>query len=280
MNKRAIPMIVACCIIAAASLAGYMLPKSSEATPTRLLLENPGGRVVFTHQDHSTPGGKYGNSSCAACHHELNMAGATGAEKATGKATPMVIPCKSCHGATDNPKFSAEHQKLYQTKGGGITCASCHHTRMKGFAKGWNHEEHQGYAGDCVSCHHPDYKKPSGEKVSIEPQKCSNCHTSKPSKEVPVSLKDAGHARCVSCHENLFEDKIKGCASCHEFTPSTSTASEAAGKANGRHFDTCVTCHAPLPGVMDAFHNQCMSCHDKAGKGPGVKAPCAQCHTP
>lgn len=34
-----------------------------------------------------------------------------------------------------------------------------------------------------------------------------------------------------------------------------------------------------IPGRMDAFHGQCMGCHEKLGKGPFGKDKCAQCHT-
>ena len=47
----------------------------------------------------------------------------------------------------------------------------------------------------------------------------------------------------------------------------------------------CTVCHVKktpdklIPGRMDAFHGQCMGCHEKLGKGPFGKDKCAQCHT-
>ena len=293
MNKRSTPIILVSCILALAGIAGYMSPPPTEANPIRVLMQNAGGRVVFTHQAHSTPGGNYGDLSCDTCHHELKIgkAAASGAKdgkpvtgegaaaSASGASTPRVTPCKSCHSATDNPGYVAAHQKLYQA-GGDAACASCHHSRMAGLAGGWNHQQHiDEYAGgDCESCHHPlSYKTPSGRQMNIKQQKCRNCHTAKPNPMTATTLKDAAHARCQNCHSDLFEAKTKGCPTCHV---QVSLADEAAkGKPVGA-FTACGSCHAPMPGNMDAYHAQCRTCHDKVGKGPGAKAPCAQCHTP
>ena len=159
MNKSSVPIILISCFLAVTGVAGYLLPSAEEANPTRVLMENTGGRVVFTHLDHSTPTGKYGDSSCATCHHELNIgASAASGAKALAAETsvPKVIPCKSCHGAVDNSDFIEAHQRLYRARSGDESCVSCHHSRIDRLADGLNHEDHKNYAeDDCESCHHP-----------------------------------------------------------------------------------------------------------------------------
>lgn len=250
------------------------MPTPTEATPARLLMENPGGRVIFTHKDHSTPGGVYGDAACADCHHELKIApGAV-----TEKETPPVMRCTACHGSADDPNFIASHQEYYRVKGGDASCVTCHHGRVDGFSEKWNHKDHWDYAGDCETCHHErPYEYKPGKFMNIRPQKCANCHTPKSNPLSATTRKDAGHQRCKSCHSDWFTEGSTGCATCHSLK---SSAKELAEGVFDKTYPSCGSCHKPIPGAMDAFHGNCMSCHDKAGKGPGAKAPCAQCHMP
>lgn len=289
LNKRSLPLAVLGCILAVAGLAGYFPPVATEAesaAPARLLMENPGGRIVFTHKAHSTPGGYGGDIACADCHHDLRITpgAASGSDSASGPASgnvtaqPKVMACAACHGTADNPDFIVAHQERYRAEGGEASCASCHHTRMQGLSAKWSHEDHATtYTGDdCESCHHPyRYEFRPGKAMHIKPQKCANCHTAKPNPMTASTLKDATHTRCASCHEDLFAHKARGCSTCHN---QVRLADMPAGDVTEADFAACATCHGPIPGAMDAFHAGCMNCHDTAGKGPGKKAPCTQCH--
>lgn len=259
----------------AAGFAGYLLSGSADTVPPRLLLANSQGHVVFTHKAHSTPGGEYGDIACAVCHHDLNM----GAEAEAAAPGTSVIPCKSCHSAADDPSFKEKHQELYRAKGGDASCASCHHRRMEGLSDKWDHGDHIDYAqDDCTACHHPErFEFKPGEFMDVEPQACANCHSGKPNEVTTTTLKVAAHTRCESCHSDLFEDKLAGCATCHAMPK---TAESPSTDAPEKDVASCATCHDSIPGNTDAFHQSCMGCHDKTQKGPGSKAPCAQCHTP
>lgn len=278
LDKRSIPIVIAGCILALGGLAAYFLLPAAppEAVPSRLLMENPGGRVIFTHKAHATVGGAYGDIDCQVCHHELKVADAAGkSPEAVG-----VMDCAACHGTADDPSFASSHQELYRAKGGDAACVRCHHAAMEGLAEAWKHEDHaETYAGgDCQSCHHESrFEYKPGRFMNMQPQKCSNCHTAKANPMTGTVLKEAAHTRCASCHEDLFAAGAKGCATCHSWK---STAAELqAGSFDGL-YSSCAACHKPIPGSMDAFHGNCMGCHDKSGKGPGKAAPCTQCHTP
>ena len=252
----------------------------------RLLLENTGGRIVFTHKAHSTPGGALGDISCATCHHELPIAPASAPGHApeaapdSGKdgTKPSVLPCTACHGAAEDPGFVLAHQERYRAEGGDASCLSCHHTSIAGLSEKWNHLEHREYAGDdCESCHHPQqFAFTPGRVMTIKPQRCANCHTPKPNPLTGTTRKEAAHERCESCHSDLFEAGSKGCATCHALVP---PAAKSAPDATGTH-DACASCHVSVSSGMDAFHNGCRGCHDRTGKGPGKEAPCIQCHAP
>ena len=137
---------------------------------------------------------------------------------------------------------------------------------------------------DCTSCHHAD------TDIEPEPQNCANCHdagarpTGKAAEPgTPPVLADAVHARCVTCHQDLF-GKARDCASCHALKPTRKDAAAVKGKVSScmptvRSAIRRKTPDKLIPGRMDAFHGQCMGCHEKLGKGPFGKDKCAQCHT-
>lgn len=268
-------MVIVGCVLTLAGIAGYFAPPPTEATPSRLLMENPGGRVVFTHKAHSTPGGSYGDNACADCHHELKAAPWKGGEG----ETPPVMSCTACHGSADAPDFVAQHQKRYAENGGDRACVRCHHAAIAGWSGMWSHKDHWEYTGeDCTACHHTDGATPSGREMkNIKPQRCGNCHTEKPNPMTATVRKDAGHQTCATCHSGWIEGGAKGCATCHTVQ---STTNQPAGGASGMGYPSCASCHKPVPGPLDAFHGSCMGCHDKRDNGPGKQAPCAQCHAP
>ena len=57
---------------------------------------------------------------------------------------------------------------------------------------------------------------------------------------------------CIDCHHHIEDDDIYNCSECHEET--------------GDEY---------LPSRADAFHAQCMGCHEDYGAGPVL---CASCH--
>lgn len=264
------------CILALAGLAGYYLPDPVEIPSPRILMENLGGRVVFTHKAHSLPGGSYGDNACERCHHELAVSPA----EAKAAGSPKTMPCTACHGTADQPDFKESHQNRYRAEDGGRSCLSCHHIKIAGYSDKWSHENHWTYAGDdCASCHHAEGRTPGGRMIeNIKPQRCANCHTANPNPMTARVVRDASHETCKSCHEELFEAKAKGCATCHA---QADLAAEAAKDAPDRKLFACSACHSPISGSMDAFHAGCIGCHAEAKKGPG-KGPedCAKCHRP
>lgn len=269
MKKRNLPLIAAGCVLVLAGLAGYCLPEPVEVPPRRILMENQGGRVVFTHKLHSTPGGNRGDIACAACHHELRVAPAG----VTASASPRVMECSACHGAADAPGFRESHQARWRAEQGDASCLSCHHMKIAGLSDKWNHRDHWDYAGDdCTACHHTAGRTAS----SIKPQRCANCHTAGPGRMTARTRKDAAHEACRSCHDELFAAGAKGCAACHS---GTDLAAEAARGAMDKGLFSCAACHNPIAGSMDAFHGTCIGCHEELGKGPDREAgSCPKCH--
>lgn len=244
MKSRYAPILVVCVCLALLGLTGQFLPESTAKEPVRLLLDNKGGNVVFTHLQHVEIG-----YECNECHHESEDPG------------PNPIACGACHPPEFDAAFAATHQTALPQE----TCTRCHH--MEFGALTWNHQEHiDMYSTGCTDCHHE-------EDIEPEPGACSNCHGDTDDGAM-INLRDAVHAKCESCHTDMYEEKLAGCLHCHEQLP---------GKAGDKQ-PTCVSCHygdegIPLPPRMDAFHKQCMDCHETAGAGPYGDDSCSKCHT-
>lgn len=264
LQKRYLPIALLTLILAAGAVVGYLLPEPSEAVPQRVLLDNAGGPVVFQHADHAFQL----KIPCQKCHHESPV------------KRENVQRCESCHGIAVNAAFKKNHIAAFNDN---AACATCHHYELG--PKKWGHKKHQeDYGVDCRECHHKN------TEIEPEPQNCADCHepgapTNKKAEEgTPPNLADAVHARCLTCHEEMFAAKAKGCAQCHtQKAVRDILPKEGLVKLNPM-FTNCAVCHGLpaeklIPGRMDAYHKLCMGCHEKEKKGPYGKEQCAQCHT-
>jgi len=248
LKKRYVPITIVCGMLALLALGGQFAPAPSEELPVRLRLDNKGGDVVFTHSRHVQYVEKDGGK-CATCHHESEEPGLT------------PLPCGSCHATEFDAKFSSDHQTSMPEE----TCTRCHHAELGKLA--YSHDDHaEQYASSCTDCHHDT-------DIEAEPGACNQCHGEKADGDTPA-LRDAVHAKCESCHAEMYEKKLEGCNECHELLPGK--AGTVQPSCNSCHFDTDAT---PLPHRMDSFHDQCMTCHEKAGKGPFGEKSCTRCHT-
>ncbi len=271
LQKRYISIIAASSIAIVFAIVGFFMPAEEvQKVPVRLLLDNPGGAVVFDHKVHVE---KY-DLSCEVCHHELAPT------PASNIADVEVLDCGACHGVNFDEKFIAEHQDLENGPfSNTMQCATCHHIE---FTKtDWGHDMHsEDMMLDCTSCHHED------TDIEPEPQNCANCHFTGylPADDPMPSLKNAVHTRCMDCHQDYYDEGLNGCASCHYDEPTQNIIEKNPDFEFNADQMTCMACHEDLPanelipGRMDAFHNSCTSCHVEVKKGPTVD-DCAQCHT-
>lgn len=120
--------------------------------------------------------------------------------------------------------------------------------------------------------------------------KLRHCHdpgaptNKKPEEGTPPNLADAVHARCLTCHEEMFAAKGQGLRSMpQQKAVRDILPKEGLVKLNPM-FTDCAVCHGLpaeklIPGRMDAYHTLCMGCHEQEKKGPYGKEQCAQCHT-
>lgn len=254
MKSRYLSIIIICGILALLALGGQLKTAPSDELPVRIRLDNKAGDVVFNHFRHVQYEIVAGD--CAKCHHEKQLRFAK-----AGKADAPILPCGSCHAAEFNAQFSAKHQKELPQE----TCVGCHHAALGKLS--YSHKDHaEKYTSGCTDCHH-------GPEIEPKPGACKQCHGEKTEGGI-LSLREAVHAKCGTCHQDLYDAKLSGCIKCHEMLPGKATAPQPA----------CNSCHyekkaVPLPNRKQAFHDQCLKCHEQAGAGPYDNKSCKRCHT-
>lgn len=232
------------------AVGGYLLPEKSDPLPNKILMNSAAGRVVFNHEAHAARE----DANCIVCHHDAQKADQAGE------------PCKTCHGLEFDASFRGHSYTMDPS-----TCASCHHTTMS--TKNWGHSLHSRQMNlECTSCHH-------GPQIETTPQNCAKCHDPKQDMGPILSLKNAVHTRCSSCHEEALGNDMSTCVLCHNLTPSRDQAKN--GRLPADALVACSSCHDAepsrlVPSSMSAYHGLCIGCHEKQG---GPVDNCAQCHT-
>ena len=180
----------------------------------------------------------------------------------------------------------------------GMSCESCHQKDARGkMALTFKRIEGEGqpeldaaglksvYHDNCISCHVESAAK--GYKSGPKAGECRGCHQERP--EVKARRAEAGMDNTL--HAMHWNSKVipadsgekTNCGACHH------TYDQAAKKTVYKKGDeeTCRACHTATPKEPvtlkgeDAFHNQCVACHqgliEKKAEKTGPVA-CADCH--
>ncbi|WP_243547180.1 cytochrome c3 family protein [Pseudodesulfovibrio tunisiensis] len=248
-NSKTLPVIVIAVVLLGAAVLGYVKSDDTPKMPVRILFKNNGGKVIFSHLVHH----RDYQIDCAQCHHDRKP-------MPHGK-DDETMACGSCHPTEFDDDYMAAHMDSFPDE---TYCVRCHHTEYGEVI--FDHEAHKDYASDCYDCHH-------GKEIEPEPQKCANCHKDDDSGEL-LSMRLAGHQSCANCHDDMFEKGLSSCKSCH--VPVDMTQYEG-------DYTSCDKCHDSevrelvLP-RMNAFHDQCMSCHEGMDAGPYGPDNCKKCH--
>lgn len=128
------------------------------------------------------------------------------------------------------------------------SCSTCHisgELRIPAFDEDglFDHDTHSyDYGLSCMDCHH------EMDDFGMDPQRCSDCHEPGGYGMSQLTMAEAAHQSCIDCHSAM----------------------------GGPVEENCSSCHSPR-GRTDAFHDQCMGCHEDVGKGP-IEANCEGCH--
>lgn len=288
LRKQHVIIIV---LLGIVSVFAYFNPQKEEEIPTRVLLDNVYGKVVFDHSVHAS----ISSLHCQDCHHEI----------LNNEEAVSALACNVCHGsvltyeelavrtAEVKENMPADERNATVVISGQTVkkplpvasyhdtnivtnyaaCLTCHHLEFT--PKDWGHDMHvEAFGLDCYSCHHAD------TDIEPEPMNCNTCHF----EGAEISLKYAVHTKCMDCHQDKFEIGMQGCADCHETINTKKVFQETGTMELNPTYMSCATCHegveanSLVQNTMSAYHDLCIGCHEQMGKGPYKDDQCAQCH--
>ncbi len=139
----------------AVALAVYLTPATARDNPTRVILDNNGGRVIFAHAVHAS---EYGYE-CTDCHHDD-----------TDQKRPLA--CSACHPAAHDQEYRIGHQRSFSTE---TACLRCHDAAPHAPLVDSERPDAEciplradAFHGQCIECHAAD-GGPDGDD-------CSTCH--------------------------------------------------------------------------------------------------------
>jgi len=251
-------------------------------------INNPATRmnlVPFNHKAHETY-----NDTCRVCHHaELNS-------------------CADCHtleGSKEGDLVKLE-QAMHRTTAM-QSCVGCHESRQTdqscaGCHTSFERKRQQG-TDACANCHMVPASKVSDEAQRTE-QKIEAAQILENREAAAITYNIADIPQTVTIdtlmnqyeavkmpHRQILQAMLKKidsnkladyfhyengtvCQGCHHNSPATKTPPK------------CVSCHgrpfnakdAFKPGLMAAYHRQCMECHKAMGINKPVSTDCTACH--
>lgn len=157
MKNRYIPITIIVAVLCATALVVYLTPSGEQEVPPRVILDNAGGRVIFTHAAHTED---YG-FACVDCHHD-------------DIGQEQFISCGSCHPSEFDETFRAEHQNNFENED---ACLRCHYDPPQEELAEDNRPDTEfiptradAFHAQCMNCHEDMGAGPYGDDT------CYDCH--------------------------------------------------------------------------------------------------------
>ena len=242
--------------------------------------------VPFDHKAHEGY-----NDTCRVCHHAA------------------ISPCAQCHTIEGNK--DGENVKLSQAmhqQTAGASCVGCHNQRQADPQCAGCHSmipksRSLTYADSCGTCHTPT---PDGnpipednaqanamaaillaqrqtaqatvnvdqipEKVTIKTLSDSYEPASLPHRKIVLKLAEGVQNSKMAAYFHTTPTTL--CQGCHHNSPATVKPPQC-GSCHGRSSDAL---NPTRPGLMAAYHQECMQCHDKMGLEKPASRECTACH--
>ena len=156
LNKKFVPIAVILVVFLGVAVAGYVHVPAEQDVPARVVMDNNGGRVIFTHAVHAE---EYG-AECDDCHHD-------------DIGHDVSLACGTCHPAAFDEQFRAEHAAAFPSE---EACLRCHDDVPQGPLAEEDRPSVEdiplradAFHAQCMSCHEEN-GGPYGE------DSCYECH--------------------------------------------------------------------------------------------------------
>lgn len=242
-------------------------------------------RVPFDHKAHESY-----TDSCIVCHHAA------------------LTPCAGCHTITGKPEGAQVNlaQAMHQPDAH-MSCVGCHDTEQKKPACAGCHESMppkgaQAPEAACKVCHVPydEQKYPQDDHavqrlaagllashrterrmvaVNDIPEKVTIDHlvndfeaVQMPHRKMVLRLAELVHGNRLATTFHTQATTL--CQGCHHHSP-PSLKPPRCGSCHGRTSDVM---NPNRPGLLAAFHEQCMQCHKRMGITTPAERDCTACH--
>ncbi len=273
------------------------VPRMERNQPNQVLVktvsskggEPPANRMLPVPFDHKAHEGY--NDSCRACHHA------------------SLTSCADCHsvsGSEDGRQVTLVQSMHHRVADS--SCVGCHHKQQsKPQCAGCHAGIAQGQSltseAACKTCHMSTdaadpypvddaqrletaerllaSRQPVTTTVAVEEipekvtiQSLSNRYEGAVMPHRRIVLKLAADIRGSRLAEYFHADDRTLCQGCHHNTPSTVKPPQCAS-CHGR---TSEALNLTRPGLMAAYHQQCIQCHDKMGLEKPASRECTACH--
>lgn len=292
--------VIVIAFVAVAFAKGTLTKPAEQARPDIVMidsmkkfgnLERP--EVMFLHDKHTAAVEESGKD-CSVCHREENQKLSQKFMVLEYEAADAVMNnfhdnCLGCH----------EETSALKKKSGPLACADCHHPepgtassrQPMGLDNSLHYRHIKAYDNSCKECH-TDCK--SDVHKEGEETTCRHCHFQEKTDEGVISLKEAVHESCISCHiTRAKEEKDTGpvkCAGCHDLEAQNAVSKVSpVPRLNRKQPDAVMmktgSPELDLPGknrmdfvafdhkLHEASADTCRVCHHKA------MSACNECHT-
>lgn len=244
--------------------------------------------VAFNHKAHEGY-----VKDCRSCHHEKiascsaechtsagnEKGGFVTLEQAMHKASAQES-CVGCHNQrAAEPQCAGCHDLMPRTRVSQATCASCHDKALEPASP----EAAQALTDDdkaALALAAAQARKPVGtydladipETVTIGDLSDKYEAAEFPHRKIAQTLLAAVEASPMASY--FHREQGTFCQGCHHNSPASATPPR------------CASCHAATPGtgtdarpgLMAAFHQQCIGCHQSMGLEKPAATACADCH--
>ena len=241
--------------------------------------------VPFDHRSHENT-----NDSCKACHHASLQSCSnchTNAGKIEGDGVKLAqamhrvesqASCIGCHqGQQKAPQCAGCHGFIGKTdKPDNQSCKACHMSPLPAYVNPANAQETMDVASDLLQTRDLTTKTFAADRI---PEKVTIGMLSKrfepaafPHRKIVNALIDKTRDNRLAGY--FHSEKGTLCQGCHHNSP----AAEKPPVCSSCHGNTVEDANAFRPGLVGAYHQQCIGCHQVMGIEKPDSRDCNACH--